>query len=90
MDTIRRCYMKNIAGFTVRIPASLHKKAKEISKKESKSLNEVIRELIKDWLKKEEEKSLFEAFSAVGESDVEYAFNAQKEVILADEKPKKV
>jgi len=50
----------------------------------------VIRELIKDWLKKEEEKSLFEAFSAVGESDVEYAFNAQKEVILADEKPKKV
>lgn len=82
--------MKNIVDFTVRIPASLHKKAKEISKKESKSLNEVIRELIKDWLKKEEEKLLFEAFSAVGEEDLEYAFNAQKEVILAGEKPKKV
>lgn len=82
--------MRNMAGFTVRIPASLHKKAKEISKKENKSLNEVIRELIKEWLKKEEEKSLFEAFSAVGgEEDVEYALDAQKEVILSDEKPEK-
>ncbi|MEF3245495.1 MAG: type II toxin-antitoxin system HicB family antitoxin [Caldisericaceae bacterium] len=82
--------MKNIASFTVRIPASLHKKAKEISKIENKSLNEVIRELVKEWLKKEEEKLLFEAFSKVGEEDIEYAFNAQKEVIFTDEKPKKI
>lgn len=82
--------MKNIASFTVRIPTSLHKKAKEISKMENKSLNKVIRELVKEWLKKEEERLLFEAFSKVGEEDIEYAFNAQKGVIFTDEKPKKI
>jgi len=82
--------MRNMVSFTVRIPASLHKKAKEISKKGNKSLNEVIRELTKDWLKKEEEKLLFEAFSAASEEDVEYALDAQKEVIFTDEKPEKI
>jgi len=82
--------MKNTADFTVRIPASLHEKAKEISKKENKSLNEVIKELIKEWVKKEEEKLLFKAFSTASETDVEYALDVQKEVILSDEKPEKI
>jgi len=82
--------MKNFASFTIRIPESLHKKAKEIAKMENKSLNEVIRELLNEWLKKEEEKMLYNAFSKVYENDVEYALEAQKEVILKNEEPKKI
>ena len=53
----------------------------EISKRENKSLSEVIRELTEEWLKKEEEKLLFDAFSSAGKEDVEFALIAQKEVI---------
>ena len=38
--------MRDVASFTIRIPKSLHKKAKEIGKLENKSLNEIIRELL--------------------------------------------
>ncbi|MGD9901815.1 MAG: toxin-antitoxin system HicB family antitoxin [Desulfurella sp.] len=82
--------MRNIASFTVRIPRSLHKKAKEIVKLENKSLNEIIRELLKDWSKKEEEKMLYDAFSKVCEDNVEYAFNAQKEVVIGNENSEKI
>jgi len=82
--------MKNIVSFSVRIPESLHRKAKEIGKLENKSLNEVIRELLSEWLKKEEEKMLYDAFSKVYESDVEYALEAQKEVVFNDEESKKI
>jgi Glu-tRNA(Gln) amidotransferase subunit E-like FAD-binding protein len=48
--------MRDVASLTLRIPKSLHKKAKEIGKLENKSLNEIIRELLKNWLKKGEKK----------------------------------
>ena len=80
--------MKSAVGFTVRIPLSLHKKIKKALKRENKSLNTVIRELMQEWLKKEQEKELFEAFGAVGEENVEYAIEAQKEVVLANEHAK--
>jgi len=79
--------MEKTVSLTVRIPQSLYKRIKELSKKENKSLNELIRELTKNWLKEKEEKLLFEAFSILGEEDVEYASIAQKEIIFADEKP---
>ncbi len=82
--------MKDMTCFTVRMPISLHKKAKEISKRENKSLSEVIRELTEEWLKKEEEKLLFDAFSSASEEDIEYALIAQKEVIDKNELSKKI
>ena len=82
--------MRNMISFTVRMPESLHKKARKISKLENKSLSEVIRELTKDWLKKEEEKLLFKAFSSAGEESAEYAFCAQKEVINQNENSQKI
>ncbi len=80
--------MKSAVGFTVRIPLSLHKRIKEVLKRENKSLNAVVRELMQEWLKKEQEKELFEAFSVVGEENVEYAIEAEKEVVLANEHAK--
>ena len=82
--------MKDMTCFTVRMPISLHKKAKEISKRENKSLSEVIRELTEEWLKKEEEKLLFDAFSSTSEEDIEFALIAQKEVIEQNELSKKI
>ena len=82
--------MKDMTCFTVRMPISLHKKAKEISKRENKSLSEVIRELTEEWLKKEEEKLLFDAFSSASEEDIEFALIAQKEVIDKNELSKKI
>ena len=82
--------MKDMTCFTVRMPISLHKKAKEISKRENKSLSEVIRELTEEWLKKEEEKLLFYAFSSTSEEDIEFALIAQKEVIDKNELSKKI
>ena len=82
--------MKDMTCFTVRMPISLHKKAKEISKRENKSLSEVIRELTEEWLKKEEEKLLFDAFSSASEEDIEFALTAQKEVIDKNELSKKI
>ncbi|HXK70992.1 MAG TPA: hypothetical protein PK455_06815 [Caldisericia bacterium] len=82
--------MKDMTCFTVRMPISLHKKAKEISKRENKSLSEVIRELTEEWLKKEEEKLLFDAFSSTSEEDIEFALIAQKEVIDKNELSKKI
>ncbi len=80
--------MKDTISFTVRMPKYLHEKAREISKRENKSLSEVIRELTEEWLKKEEEKLLFDAFSSAGKEDVEFALIAQKEVIDQNEKSK--
>jgi len=81
--------MRDVSSLTVRIPKSLHKKVKEIGKLENKSLNEIIRELLKDWSKKGEEKMLYDAFSKVYEDDVEYALHAQSEVVL-NENSKKI
>lgn len=80
--------MKNTVSFTVRIPISLHKRVKETLKRKNKSLNAVVKELMQEWLKKEQEKELFEAFSIVGEENVDYAIEAQREVVLTDEHTK--
>lgn len=80
--------MKNTVSFTVRIPIPLHKKVKETLKRKNKSLNAVVKELMQEWLKKEQEKELFEAFSIVGEENVDYAVEAQREVVLTDEHTK--
>jgi predicted CopG family antitoxin len=87
---IEEAHMEKTVSLTVRIPQSLHKRIKEFSKKENKSINELIRELTKNWLREKEKELLFSAFSMLGEEDVEYASMAQKEVIFADEKPKEI
>ncbi len=82
--------MEKTVSLTVRIPQSLHKRIKEFSRRENKSINELIRELTKNWLRKKEQELLFLAFGMLREEDVEYASIAQTEVIFADEKPKKI
>lgn len=80
--------MRDVARLTIRIPKSLHKKVKEIEKLENKSLNEIIRELLKNWSRKGEEKLIYDAFSKVYEDDVEYALHAQSEVVLNENSEK--
>lgn len=78
--------MERIVSLTIRMPASLHEKIKKFSQEDDKTLNELVRELLKNWLKEREERLLYEAFSMLSEEDVEYTSMAQKEVVLADEK----
>jgi predicted CopG family antitoxin len=80
--------MRDVVRLTIRIPKSLHKKVKEIEKLENKSLNEIIRELLKNWSRKGEEKLIYDAFSKVYEDDVEYALHAQSEVVLNENSEK--
>ncbi len=81
--------MREFVGFTVRIPSSVHKEMKKLLKKENKSINAKVRELILEWIREKQEKELFDAFGAVGDESVEYAVEAQKEVVLSNEDPAK-
>ena len=74
-----------LKSITLRIEQSLFDKTKNIASKENYSFNSFVQNLIVEKLKEREKKELFDEFSLVGEDencDVEYAINAQKEVIL--------
>jgi len=77
--------VKESVGFTVRIPPSVHKEMKELLKKENKSINAKVKELILEWIREKQEKELFDAFGAVGDESVEYAVEAQGEVVFSNE-----
>ncbi len=81
--------MREFVGFTVRIPSSAHKEMKKLLKKENKSINAKVRELILEWIREKQERELFDAFGAVGDESVEYAVEAQREVVLSNEDPAK-
>ncbi len=78
--------MNNKIALTLRLPVELYKKIKMIAQGKGKSFTGYIRELLEEKLKEEEKKALFDAFSLVAEDteevNVDYAFEAQKEVVL--------
>jgi hypothetical protein len=80
----------SLKALTLRIDESLYIETKKMATKENSSVNSFIEKLIIEKLQEQENQELFNAFSIVGLdkdcSDVEFAFSAQKEVVL-NEKP---
>ncbi|OGP55701.1 MAG: hypothetical protein A2Y65_03040 [Deltaproteobacteria bacterium RBG_13_52_11] len=81
--------MKQNVTLTLRLPPELYQEAKRVAQEEGESFSAFFRRLLADELRKVEEKKLFNSFSMVAEhteeADVDYAFQAQREVILENE-----
>ena len=79
--------MKKVA-LTLRLPPEIYEGAKEMAKEKGKSFSCYMRELLEEKLKEERRKRLFDSFSLVAEDaeevDVEYAFEAQRRVVLGE------
>jgi len=79
--------VKKVA-LTLRLPPEIYKGAKEMAKERGKSFSGYICELLEERLREERGRRLFDAFSMVAEDteevDVEYAFEAQRQVVLKE------
>jgi hypothetical protein len=77
-------------AFTVRLQPDLYNAAAQVARKRGRSLNALIQQGLEEMIRIEEDRDLYEAATILGaqagESDVEYAFSAQAEVILRDER----
>lgn len=75
--------------FSARIPIELYNEAKTIAKVKGMSLNELVTMALEAIRKQERieafRRGLIEVSKRPEEMDVEYAFAAQSEVVLADE-----
>ena len=81
--------MNRIKGTTLRLDTEMYVRAKEIARKQGESFSKFIRNLIEERIKRDEHEKLFEAFSLLStdneETDVEFARDVQKEVVLKNE-----
>jgi hypothetical protein len=81
--------MKQSVTLTLRLPPELYREAKGVAQEKGVSFSAFLRRLLTDKLRTENEKRLFNSFSLVAEhtaeADVDYAFQAQREVILENE-----
>jgi len=79
----------NKKALTLRLPYDLYEESKKIAEKKGKSYTAFILEILKEKLKDEKKKSLFDAFTLVAkdreETDVEYAFESQREVVVEND-----
>ena len=79
-----------LKALTLRIDQDLYEEAKNVARKEHRSMNAFIEKLITEKIKENEQKLLLDEFSLVGQSeedtDIEIYFHAQKEVVF-NEKP---
>jgi len=79
--------VKKIA-LTLRLPEDIYKEAKQIATERGESFSSFVRNVLKEKLKEERKKKLFEAFSLVAEdkeeANVEYAFEAQRQVVVEE------
>ncbi|MBC7473260.1 MAG: hypothetical protein H7263_03135 [Candidatus Sericytochromatia bacterium] len=75
----------SLKALTLRIEQSLYDEVKSFAQRENSSVNSFFEKIIREKIRKEEDKLLFDEFSIVGQdqedSDVEYSLLAQKEVI---------
>ena len=80
--------MKNVA-LTLRLEEDIYQRVKEVAHARKTSFTAFVQGVLADVLKSEEKKSLYDAFSLVGQdhdaADVEFAFNAQREVVDRNE-----
>ena len=76
-------------ALTVRLPAELYQQGGEIAKRRGLSLNALLQEGLRTVLKQDEDQRLYEAFGELGEdakeADVEFAAEAQWEVVSRGE-----
>ncbi len=80
--------MEKKVAFTVRLPRKLYRASSAAAKRRKVSLNRLVQESLAAAIRAEEDRELYEAFERFGqdpESSVEYAFEAQREVVLRDE-----
>src|SRR5689334_5656075 len=77
-------------SLTVRLHPDLYAAAAQVARKSGRSLNALIQQGLKDIIRAEEDREMYEAATLLGrdadECDVAYALPAQVEVILRDER----
>lgn len=81
---IRGHIMRNSVPCTLRLEEEIYTRAKEIARKRRTSFTAYVQGVLADALKKEEQNTLFDAFTEAGEpgsADVEFAVAAQREVM---------
>lgn len=67
---------------TLRLEENIYTRVKEIAKERHTSFTAFVQDVLANVLKEEEQKTLYDAFSLVGEdADVEYAVSAQQEAV---------
>jgi len=76
-------------ALTVRLPMDMYEASSEIARRRQVSMNELVQESLRAALKAEERRMLYDAFTELGqhpeECDVEWAFEAFREVVERDE-----
>jgi len=76
-------------AMTVRLPMDLYEAGSRVAKRRRVSLNQLVQDSLRAVLKEEADKALYDDFTLAAldkdEVDVEYAFEAQREVVLRDE-----
>ena len=74
---------------TVRLPIDLYEAGSKVAKRRHMSLNRLVQDSLRAVLKDEADKALYDGFTGIGMdaemSDVSYAVEAQREVMLRDE-----
>lgn len=74
--------MRSSVPCTLRLEEEVYTRIKEIAKERHTSFTAFVQGILADVLKKEEQKSLYDAFSQAGDdADVEFALSAQRETI---------
>jgi hypothetical protein len=81
--------MEEKVAFTVRLPRKLYRASSAAAKRRKVSLNRLVQESLAAAIRAEDDKRLYEEFTLLGQdkelTDVEYAFEAEQEVVLRDE-----
>ena len=80
--------MEEKVAFTVRLPRKLYRASSAAARRRKMSLNRLVQESLATAIRAEEDRELYEAFERFAqdpESSVEYAFEAQREVVLRDD-----
>jgi hypothetical protein len=81
--------MEEKVAFTVRLPRKLYRASSAAAKRRKVSLNRLVQESLAAAIRAEDDRRLYEEFTLLGQdkelTDVEYAFEAEQEVVLRDE-----
>jgi len=81
-------FMKRQIAFTLRFDPTFYERVKAVSASEGRSVTSFVQEAVAKKLDEDDAASLFQAFTLVGddvsETSVEFARDAQREVVLKD------
>ena len=78
-----------VKPMTVRLPLPIYRAGRELAKRRRMSLNQLVQESLQATIKAGEERQLYHEFTLLGqdaeECTVDFAFAAQREVVMQDE-----